>query len=105
MSMDDAATSVDGVAIRLTDERWQHIVDRHPEMKDARSDVLETIRNPDRVQRGDDGAKLAIRFFEGTSVSDKHLVVIYRENGEDGFVITAYYATDPAVWRETLWTR
>lgn len=33
------------------------------------------------------------------------MVVVYRENGDDGFVVTAYYATKPAEWRETLWIR
>lgn len=103
MAPRDRTVSVNNVTIRLTNERWRHILDRHPEMKAARSDVLETVRDPDLVQRGDNNTKIAVRFYEGTSVSDKHMVVIYRENPDDGFVVTAYYATKPAKWRETLW--
>ena len=42
--------SRNGVPIRLTDERWQHIVTRHPEMADQRERVLETIVEPDTIQ-------------------------------------------------------
>ena len=42
--------SRNGVPIRVTDERWQHIVTRHPEMADQHVRVLETIVEPDRIQ-------------------------------------------------------
>jgi len=41
--------------VRLTEERWMHIVSRHPEMAEYRSKVLETIATPDYVQQGDFG--------------------------------------------------
>lgn len=98
--------SVDGVPIRLTEERWQHIVDRHPEMKEQKAKVLETVATPDYVQKGDFDTKIAIKFHQGTPLTDKHLAVIYRETSpSDGFIITAYFATEPAKWREVLWRR
>lgn len=33
--------------IRLTEERWEHIVRRHPEMNEFQDKVLETIHDPD----------------------------------------------------------
>ncbi len=39
--------SRNGVPIRLTEERWRHIVVRHPEMDDLREAVLETLAGPD----------------------------------------------------------
>lgn len=92
--------------IRLTDERWQHIVDRHPGLKEQKAKVLETVNTPDYVQKGDVDTKLAIKFYSGTPLTDKYLVVIYREMGYfDGFIVTAYFATEPAKWREVLWKR
>ena len=41
------------VPIRLTAERWGHVVTYHPEMVGQREAVLETVGEPDLVQRGD----------------------------------------------------
>ncbi len=40
----------DGRTIYLTQERWQHIVDRHNELTDHFEDVLDTIRQGRRRQ-------------------------------------------------------
>ena len=66
--------------------------------------VLETVNHPDRIQEGDFGAKLAVRFYSQTPLTAKHLLVIYREiDPTDGFVITAYFARELVKWREVLW--
>ena len=89
--------SVNNVPIRLSKERFEHISSRHPEMKDSISRILETLNNPDFVQRGDAGTHLAIKKFQKTPVTDKKfLVVVYKEaHLDDGFVLTAYYTTRP----------
>lgn len=70
------------------------------------SKVLETVNTPDYIQKGDVGTKLAIRFYSGTPLTDKYLVAVYREISlSDGFIITAYFTTEPAPWREVLWKR
>ena len=53
--------SRNNVPVRLTDERWHHIEARHPEMRDHKTQVLETIEEPDLIQEGDFGVLLAIR--------------------------------------------
>lgn len=58
--------SKNNVSIRLTTERWKHIVTRHPEMLDQKEHVLETISNPYVIQQGDFGELIAIRFYEKT---------------------------------------
>jgi hypothetical protein len=96
--------SVDGVPIRLTVERWSYICRRHPELKDQQEKVLETVNQPGLIQKGDFSAKMAIRFYEHTPLTEKHLMVVYREmDPTDGFVITAYFATELVKWREVLW--
>jgi hypothetical protein len=35
------------VALRLTEERWIHIVTNHPELLTQRERVLETVAEPD----------------------------------------------------------
>jgi hypothetical protein len=44
-----------GVPIRLTGERWQHILERHPEMAGFQEQVLETVSELDLIQEGDYG--------------------------------------------------
>ena len=92
------------VPVRLTDERWKHIVLRHPEMDEQRERVLETLGKPDIIQRGDFGELLALRFFKQTPLTSKFLVVVYKEVSlEDGFILTAYCASRPAAGRQTIW--
>lgn len=98
--------SLNGAPIRLTEERWQHIVRRHPEMDGQRRKVLETLTEPDTIQQGDFGALLAMQLYPDTPLTTKLLVVVYREFGsEDGFVLTAYLTGQPSARRVTIWKR
>lgn len=95
-----------GVPIRLTQERWRHIVGRHPEMESLRQSVVETVSEPDIVQKGDFGGLLAVKLYENTPLGEKFVIVAYREvSEEDGFVLTAYLARRPSSRREALWRR
>ncbi len=82
----ETVSSKNGVLIRLTDERWAHITEEHCELAGLRLEVLETVANPSRVLAGGKGELLAVREISG----DKHLVVVYRELQNDGFIITAF---------------
>lgn len=84
--MDPVAISVNQIAIRLTNERWQHIVSEHPEVEIYRVEILKTISDPERVLHGGEGELLAQREVE----AGKWLIVVYREMGDDGFIITAF---------------
>lgn len=98
--------SVNEVPIRLTRERWQHIVARHPEMQYEQDRVLETLGAPDAIQEGDFGGLLAVRLYDKTPLTRKHLVVVYKEGPSgDGFVLTAYFTSKPAAWRTVIWKR
>ena len=80
--------SLNGVPIRLTDERWEHIIRRHPEISRYKDKVLEAITQPDIIQQGEVGTLLAIK-----KQKDKYVVVIYKEiSKKDGFIITAYFS-------------
>jgi hypothetical protein len=98
--------SIGGVPIRLTEERWQHIVAGHPEMTNERDRVLQTVEAPDVVQSGDFGELLAIRYWPVTALGSKFVVVAYREiDRTDGFVLTAYLARRPSSTRRVVWKR
>ncbi len=100
--MTSTAISRTGVPIRLTDERWAHIVEVHRELAGMRTDVLAAVSEAERILAGGHGALLAIRRVE----AGKSLVVVYRErNASDGFVITAFVTRRlPALdRRKQLW--
>lgn len=85
--MDKIAISRNGVSIRLPDERWQHIIERHGGLDDQQDFLLEAIADPERIIIGNDGALMAVKEIEVGKV----LVVVYKEEtAEDGFVITAF---------------
>ena len=96
--------SIAGIPIRLTTERFGHIAKRHPEMADQQDCILETLGAPDYVQEGDSGTFIAVKSYPKTPLSQKSCAVVYRElNDVDGFVVTAYFTSRPAVWRRILW--
>jgi hypothetical protein len=98
-------SSRNGIPVRLTEERWNHIVSRHPEMLDRREQVLETLADPDMVQRGDFGESLAVRAYSELELG-RFVVVVYRETRpDDGFVLTAYLAGRPSSKRRVMWKR
>ena len=84
--MIDQVMSKNGVSIRLTDERWAHITEEHCEIAGLRSEVLETVLQPERILVGGDGELIALRELE----QGKYLAVVYREQVDDGFIITAF---------------
>jgi hypothetical protein len=91
--------SVNEVPIRLTYERWYHIIENHDDMASHFYDVLETIEKPELVIRGGKGTLKATKSFSKT----KWLVVIYKElSKKDGFVITAYFLNKKAKG-EVIW--
>jgi hypothetical protein len=59
--------------IRLTDERFEHIISDHPEMSDQVDNIKYTLANPDIVirSRTDSEADLFYRYYSGTPVGGK----------------------------------
>ena len=57
----DIAISKNGIPIRLTNERWQHITIEHPEIADYYYEILETLETPEIIYEGSNDAKIAIR--------------------------------------------
>lgn len=92
--------------IRLSDERWMHINDRHPETRDQEEAIKETLLSPDFIQEGRKGETLAIKKFKKTPISDnKFCTVVYKHSGEEGFMITAYFTRRPSFRRKLIWKR
>jgi hypothetical protein len=97
----DISQSVDGVPIRLTEERWFHIVENHDDLAGYYDDVLGTVASPEVVLPGYGGSLVAVRNYG----QRRYLCVIYRQiSRNDGFVITAYFSRR-IDRRKALWRR
>ena len=96
----EIATSVNGVPIRFTEERWEHIVEHHDYLQNYRDEILNTVENPQWILRGQRGALIAVRALRRF----RYLSVIYKEvSSSDGFIISAY-VTRKIERRKIVWT-
>jgi hypothetical protein len=96
----DVVRSVNGVPIRLTEERWNHIVNARDYLAGYYDDCLQVIERPDFMLAGYRGSLKAVKAYG----RNRFLVVIYREvSSRDGFVITAFFVRKinrrNVVWR------
>lgn len=91
----EVAVSMNGTPIRVTDERWTHVVESHDYMAGNRELVVETVEDPDAIVKGGKGELIALRHYHATSISEKHVVVVSREIENDGFLITAFMTSAP----------
>lgn len=86
----DIAISQNAIPIRLTDERWIHIVEHHDDLAGYYNDVLFAVENPDAIIKGYMDAVIALRKING----EKYLAVVYKEmSKKDGFIITSYFSS------------
>lgn len=85
-----------GHEIYLTDERWHHVCDEHPEMEGHIQRVMETLRRGRRFQdsvRPD--VYLYYRDYYGLPDNNTTIVVVVRfgfhpDGTENNFIMTAY---------------
>src|ERR1041384_1749018 len=91
----EVAVSKNGIPIRITDERWTHVVESHDYMAGNRDLIIETIEEPDSIVTGRKGECIALRHYQATSISEKHVIVVYRGIENDGFLITAFMTSTP----------
>ena len=94
----DIVKSKNQVPIRLTEERWLHIVENHDDLAGYYDEVLITVEQPDIIIKGYREALVALRAME-----NKFLAVIYKElSRDDGFIITAYFTSKIRLEREEI---
>lgn len=69
--------------------------------------VIETIANPDLIVKGWMDELIALKQNQKTVISQKCVVVVYKEMKNDGFVITAFLTSSPEkiIKRGILWQK
>jgi hypothetical protein len=99
--------SKNGKEIRLSEERWYHIVESHDYMAGNQDIIFETLESPDIIVEGRKEEFIALKYYAKTSISEKHAVVIYKEQENQGFVITAFMTSKPEsiMQKGVLWKK
>lgn len=104
--------SMNNANVRLTEERWLHIVEYHRELVNFQLEVLLTITEPDRVYLSPLGMEsnfAAVKVFD--QLADfglaKNLVVHYKELPQsNGFILTAFVISDKRLKKRIrLWQK
>ena len=104
-SEDQILVDHQGRPIRLTAERWRHILE-HPEMVEQRFRLAETLADPEVViaTEKDSVVHAYHRLYESTPVTRKYMVVAVKILGEDAFILTAYF-TSQVKKGSTIWLK
>ena len=85
-----------GRLVYLTDERWQHIIEFHPEMLYFKSHIFTTIRTGERKQDPIEHTIYSYyREFDDLEKGFNHLIVIVKfalaaDGAPNNFVLTAF---------------
>jgi hypothetical protein len=75
----------------LSEERWWHIVFRHPELTGKQRLVLNAVSGPDEAYV--DASRVVHVLKRLAGEASDFLVVIYSVEGERGYIRTAYYTS------------
>ena len=91
--------SLNNVTVRLTEERWEHIVGCPPYMTRYYEEMIDAVDDPEYILPGHKGSLIAVVALRKKTI----LHVMYRELSKaDGFIITAYTKTSfdkkKAIW-------
>jgi hypothetical protein len=75
--------------VELSEERWAHITEGHPELARLRDEVLETVRTPSQRRPG---PAVGEEWFyrEGVGPSQWLKVVVRYEAIDRGWIVTAF---------------
>ena len=94
-----------GRRIQLTDESWEHIIEKRPYMAAFREEMRETLREPDEIRRSlkdPERGRLYHKWYYGTIKGDKWVSVVVKVLPDEAFITTAY-VTSKIRRGERLW--
>ena len=83
-----------GNEVRLTDERLQHILRRHPEMASQIRRFAETLASPDAVSpsRSNRTVQLYYRLYTDLRGRNRYICLVVKRETDYSFILTGYLA-------------
>lgn len=86
--MRGVVTDPDGRNVELTDERWSHISERHPEVGPYEDVVMQAVQQPDRHMAGP--LENEEWYYAKTDAPSNWLKVVVAYAEGRGYVVTTY---------------
>ena len=81
-----------GRKIHLSDERWKHLNQEHPEVAPYLEELKDILKNPLKITdyELDSNVKYYYKYFKERETA-KYLLVIVKYLNNHGFIITAHF--------------
>jgi hypothetical protein len=88
--------------VRTTEEYWQKLIVKHPDLTDLASEIEQALADPDEIRRSsrDPNVLLFYRILK----ERRWAVAVAKRLNNEGFLITAYQ-TDAIKEGEPLWRK
>jgi len=80
-----------GRKIHLSNERWVHINQEHPEVAPYLEDIKDTLTNPIRIVPYETNADINYYYKYFKQKQSQYVLVIVKYLNNHGFIITAYF--------------
>ncbi len=89
--------------IKLTEERWNHISETHPELKDLLKDLKGAVEEPELIKKSiyNENVVLFYRYY-GHIYEGKYMCIVIRL---DELSIVTAYITDRIKKGEVVWKK
>jgi hypothetical protein len=88
MTVRGAVTDPAGRRVELTDERWGHIIERHPDIDGRDNEVLQAVEAPDKRLPG--GVENEEWYYMRTDAPSNWLKVVVAYAEGRGYIVTVH---------------
>jgi len=89
-----------GFCVRTSEEYWQKLLIKHPDIADLEAEVIQTLTNPDEIRQSSRDPNIVLFYL--TLKAKRWVVAVARRLNGDGFLITAYQ-TDAIKEGDLIW--
>ena len=89
-----------GFRVRTSDEYWQKLILKHPDIEGVELEIKQALIEPDEVRRSSQDSDVFL--FYRIMKRKRWAVAVARQLNGDGFLITAYQ-TDAVKEGESVW--
>ena len=91
-----------GFTVRTSENYWQRLITKHPDIADLEDLVQHTLMSPDEIHRSSRDEEVLLFYLARRE--KRWVVAVARRLNGDGFLITAYQ-TDAIKEGESIWRR
>jgi len=90
-----------GYKIKFPEERYTHIIIRHPEMESKKNHIADSLLNPAIIKKSHYDEKVLIYYKE---FGKEYIATLVKILNKHGFILTSYI-TEIIKKGDTVWTK